>query len=114
MRWKSLVVGNRLLRLLVAIQANKTNSCSRYKFQYSLEHADPGAQNWYHDEVCIDLVTGRLGNRRLHRNFFGLYVFQCFVANELCDFRRQLPKALMTRINVADDCEFVLHTRVIN
>ena len=43
-----------------------------------------------------------------------LVVFQCFVANKLCDLCRQLAKALMTRINVTNDCKFMLHTWVID
>ena len=57
LRRKSLVVGDWLLGLFIAIETDKTNARGRNELENSLEHADTRAQDWYDDQVRVDFST---------------------------------------------------------
>ena len=114
MPWKTLVIRHRLLGFLIAIQPDKTHPRSRNQFQYSLEHAHAGTENWHDNNIGINLATSCCSNRSLNRHLFCLDVLEGFVTDELGYFGRQFSETFMSGRDITNYSKLVLHAGVFN
>jgi hypothetical protein len=113
--WNLEVVINRLKRIVVAVQADVTDTRRRYEAQNSLDHTQSRSEDRHEDELLTRHATANgFFERCLHRVVFKGQAACGFIGHEHRDLIDQLFEDLRRRVPVAQDRELMLHQGMAN